>query len=34
MGFVFFEVEVKGVFFYCGSKWEGVNVIEKVMLLF
>ncbi|UWD48866.1 M20 family metallopeptidase [Clostridioides difficile] len=33
MGFVFFEVEVKGVSLHCGSKWEGVNAIEKSMLL-
>lgn len=33
MGFVFFEVEVKGVSLHCGSKWEGVNAIEKAMLL-
>lgn len=33
MGFVFFEVEVKGISLHCGSKWEGINAIEKAMLL-
>lgn len=33
MGFVGFDVEVKGVALHAGSKWKGVNAIEKSMLL-
>jgi acetylornithine deacetylase len=33
MGFVFFSVEVCGVALHSGSKWNGVNAIEKAILL-
>lgn len=33
MGFVFFKVEVRGVALHSGSKWKGVNAIEKAVLL-
>lgn len=33
MGFVFFRVEVGGVALHSGSKWKGVNAIEKAVLL-
>ena len=33
MGFVFFQVEVRGVALHSGSKWKGVNAIEKAVLL-
>ena len=33
MGFVGFDVDVKGVALHAGSKWKGVNAIEKAMLL-
>lgn len=33
MGFVFFEVEVSGVALHGGQKWDGVNTIEKAIVL-
>ena len=33
MGFVFFSVEVSGVALHSGSKWNGVNAIEKAVIL-
>ncbi|HHY63913.1 MAG TPA: ArgE/DapE family deacylase [Clostridiaceae bacterium] len=33
MGFIFFKVTVKGVSIHSGLKWQGVNAIEKAMLL-
>jgi acetylornithine deacetylase len=33
MGFVFFAVEVSGVALHSGSKWNGVNAIEKAVVL-
>ncbi|WP_130805842.1 M20 family metallopeptidase [Senegalia massiliensis] len=33
MGFVFFEVKVKGVALHSGYKWNGVNAIEKAIKL-
>lgn len=33
MGFVFFEVKVKGIALHSGYKWKGVNAIEKAMKL-
>lgn len=33
MGFVFFQVKVKGVALHSGYKWKGVNAIEKAMKL-
>ena len=33
MGFIFFSVEVTGLALHSGSKWNGVNAIEKAILL-
>jgi acetylornithine deacetylase len=33
MGFLFFRVEVSGVALHSGTKWRGVNAIEKAVLL-
>lgn len=33
MGFVFFSVTTRGVALHSGTKWRGVNAIEKAMLL-
>lgn len=33
MGFVFFEVKVKGIALHSGYKWKGVNAIEKAIKL-
>lgn len=33
MGFVFFQVDVKGIALHSGSKWKGVNAIEKAIKL-
>jgi acetylornithine deacetylase len=33
MGFVFFSVEVSGAALHSGSKWNGVNAIEKAVIL-
>lgn len=33
MGFIFFNVTVKGVSLHSGLKWQGVNAIEKAVLL-
>lgn len=33
MGFIFFKVDVTGVALHSGTKWRGVNAIEKAILL-
>lgn len=33
MGFIFFEVEVTGIALHAGQKWNGVNAIEKAIIL-
>lgn len=33
MGFIFFKVEVEGVSLHSGSKWKGINAIEKAIIL-
>ncbi|MDR1137471.1 MAG: ArgE/DapE family deacylase [Synergistaceae bacterium] len=33
MGFIFFSVEVSGIALHSGSKWNGVNAIEKAAVL-
>lgn len=33
MGFIFFKVKVKGKALHSGSKWNGVNAIEKAIIL-
>ena len=33
MGFVFFSVEVTGIALHSGNKWNGVNAIEKAIIL-
>lgn len=33
MGFIFFSVSVEGLALHSGSKWKGVNAIEKAILL-
>jgi acetylornithine deacetylase len=33
MGFIFFSVEVSGIALHSGSKWNGVNAIEKAAIL-